>query len=58
MKLDSDVVDLLDSLDHGVVQIKEKILRAHALHRKTLIDSSVQVTKVMSMWVRLQKQSY
>ena len=58
MKWDKSVDELLESLDHSVVNLRKGIFDAHSSRRNNIIGSGVSVTKILAMWVRIQKSMY
>ena len=56
MKKASDIKDLVDSLNIDIDSLQDKVFDAHAATRKTVFDSGIGITKIITMWLRIQKQ--
>lgn len=58
MKWDNQVDELIESLNHATVDIRDKIFNAHSTSRRSILTSGVSINKVLTMWVRIQKSQY
>ena len=59
MKTDDDVQNLIDHvLDHKRADLRTMIFDAHAKTRQTVLESGVCITKIISIWMRVSKNSF
>jgi len=58
MKTDDDVEDLLKNFDAPVSDLQIKVTQAHGRSRLSFKASGVQVKKLLTMWVRIDKLKY
>ena len=55
MKTDDDVADLVDSLRQPDNVLQEAVFQRHAKTREAILGSGLGITKLFTMWVRIQK---
>ncbi len=55
MKTEDDVAELVDSLRQPDNVLQETVFQRHAKTREAILASGLGITKLVTMWVRIQK---